>query len=368
MTTSQRRRLGVEEELLVFDRQTWQTAPGFDALAEETSGRRSESVEHELKQEQVEIASAPYHDLDDVASDLSRWRSMLQRAAQVRGLAVAASATAPVRTRTTRTSNPRYRRMSQRFGLIENQQLTCGMHVHVAVQSAAEGVAVIDRIRPWLPLLVALSGNSPYWQGQDTAHSSYRTVVWGQWPTSGPTELFGDIDGYRAAVTDLLASGSILDEGMVYFGARLSRNYPTVEIRVADVCTDLSHAVAIAGLARAMADTARADAARGIAPLAIRVDLLQAAMWSAARFGVSDTLLDPVLRRARAAADVVDNALDALRPALKANGDLERIETALGEILREGNGADRQRAVMREVDQLEAVVEDLARRTAPEAV
>ena len=132
----------------------------------------------------------------------------------------------------------RYQWMEEQFGLTTQEQLTCGCHVHVSVASDDEGVAVVDRIQPWLPVLTALSGNSPYWQGNDTLYSSYRSRVWGRWPMSGPTAVFGSAERYHAQVDDMVTSGVVRDRGMIYFDARLSHRYPTVEIRVADVCLE----------------------------------------------------------------------------------------------------------------------------------
>ena len=107
------------------------------------------------------------------------------------------------------------------------QQLSCGMHVHVGLESRAEGVAVLDRIRPWLSVLMALSANSPFAHGVDTGYASYRTVLWGQWPTATVTEAFGDEAGYDRVIAELIASEAALDDGMIYFEARLSASYPT---------------------------------------------------------------------------------------------------------------------------------------------
>ena len=115
----------------------------------------------------------------------------------------------------------------------------------------------------WLPLLTAISANSPYWQGQDTGYASYRSIAWGQWPTAGPTETFGDVDGYHRAIKGLLDTGAAMDDGMIYFDARLSASYPTLEIRVPDVCTDVGDSALIAALARGLVDTAATDWAHG---------------------------------------------------------------------------------------------------------
>ena len=110
---------------------------------------------------------------------------------------------------------PRYDEMARRYGIVAAGQLTCGCHVHVSVTSADEAVGVLDRIRVWLPSLLALSANSPYWQGQDTGYASFRERAIGGWPVSGPTEVFGTAEGYRAVIDGMLASGVILDAAMV---------------------------------------------------------------------------------------------------------------------------------------------------------
>lgn len=99
-------------------------------------------------------------------------------------------------------------------------------------------MAVLDRIRPWLP--PALSANSPFWQGQDSGYASYRSRVWGRRPSAAPVEPFGSAARYHALVRTMVATGALRDEGMIYSDARLSRTYPTVEIRIADVCLDAS--------------------------------------------------------------------------------------------------------------------------------
>ena len=172
---------------------------------------------------------------------------------------VVAVATSPFKVRPTPTENERYARMTEMFGIIARQQLTCGQHIHVSINSPDEGVAALDRIRGWLPLLTAISANSPYWQGQDTGYASYRSIAWGQWPTAGPTEAFGDVDGYHRAIAGLLATGAAMDDGMIYFDARLSAKYPTLEIRVPDVCTDVGDSALIAALARGLVDTSATD-------------------------------------------------------------------------------------------------------------
>ena len=159
--------------------------------------------------------------------------------------------------------------MAEQFGLTQAEQLACGCHVHVSVESPEEGVAVLDRIRVWLPVLTALSANSPYWQGEDTRYASFRSQAWGRWPSAGPIEVQGSVQRYRAMVSTLVGTGVLLDEAMAYFDARLSARYPTVEIRVADVCLRAEDAVLVAALCRGLVDTAAEEERHGGAAPAV---------------------------------------------------------------------------------------------------
>jgi glutamate---cysteine ligase / carboxylate-amine ligase len=171
----------------------------------------------------------------------------------------------------------RYLQMARAFGLTAYEQLTCGCHVHVEVSSEEEGVAALDRIAPWLAVLLALSGNSPFWQGRDSAYASFRYQVQGRWPSAGPADFFGGAAAYRRTVAQMVATGTLLDTGMVYFDARLSQRYPTLEIRIADVCLHADDAVLIAALARALVETDARRWRQGTAPPRWRGELLRLA-------------------------------------------------------------------------------------------
>jgi carboxylate-amine ligase len=253
--------------------------------------------------------------------------------------------------------------MAAMFGIIAAQQLTCGQHIHVAIESTEEGVAILDRIRSWLPLLVALSANSPYWQGRDTGYASYRSIAWGQWPTAGPTEIFGSVQGYHRAIEDLLATGAAMDAGMIYFDARLSASYPTLEIRVPDVCTDVRDSALLAALARGLVDTAAAQWRHGQPADPTRIEVLRGAAWRAARFGLGERLLDHRCRRLVPAWAMIDALVQHVLPALRTHGDLDLVLAGIAGLRGRGTGADRQRAAYRRRALLTDVVHDAARRT-----
>lgn len=332
------RTVGVEEEFLLFS-DDWMTDEPA-AAGQELADDPRVPVDHELKRQQAELASAPQTELAALADDLAARRRAAVEAAREHGARPAALATSPVPVRPTPSPDERYARLHRAFGSIATDQLACGTHVHVSVESRAEGVAALDAIAPWLPALVALAGNSPFWQGEDTGYASYRTVVWRRFPTAGPTEPFGDERRYDEIVAALVRSGAALDVASIYFDARLSERYPTVEIRVADVGQRVRDDVLVAGLCRGLVDAATAGE---LPPPQLPFAVTRAAGWRAARYGLSDTLVDPVDGRPRPAHTVLDRVIDAIRPALRRHGDEEAVRSAIETTVREGTGAHRQR-------------------------
>ncbi|WP_426244409.1 carboxylate-amine ligase [Nocardioides sp. LHG3406-4] len=368
------RTVGVEEELLVVDESGKPRAVAVAALSGietpdegaqdgHTDDEVTGAVVGELMLQQLETGTRPCRTLSELSDELATWRRRADEAAGVAGCRAVALATSPVPVVPETTSSPRYRRMAEEFGLTQAEQLVCGCHVHVSVESDEEGVAVLDRIRGWLPVLVALSANSPYWQGLDTGYASFRSQVWRRWPSAGPTEVFGSAETYRGAVHAMVATGTVLDEGMVYFDARLSRSYPTVEVRVADVCPDREVTVMVAALVRGLVSTAAADWRAGTPAPAVSTTMIGLATWRAGRAGLLGDLVDVFTGRPRPAAEVVGALLGHVRPALDAMGDTERVEGVVARLLRDGTAADRQRAVMAETGELSAVVRDLVELT-----
>jgi carboxylate-amine ligase len=357
------RRVGVEEELFLVDPETRRLAAVSDHVIGMHERRApDDELEHELFLQQVETSTAPHTGLDDLMTDLRAQRRMAVTAAEAAGVAAVAVATPVLGDETgDLTPNDRYERMMARYGELGRRALVCATHVHVEVEDD-EAVGVVDDVRAWLPLLLAVSAGSPFDHGTDTGYASWRAQVWDAWPSAGPVEPFGDRAGYRAAVDALVASGAAIDEGMIYLDVRLARAYPTVEIRVADVCTDLADTLLVAELSRALVETtARARAAGATAP-PWRVEMLRAARWRARRHGLAGDLVDPVSRAVVPAAQALTTLLDHVGPVLDEHGSGELVRDGVARLLRDGTGAERQRAVASERG-LEGVVDDLVART-----
>ncbi|NKX50854.1 glutamate--cysteine ligase [Arthrobacter deserti] len=360
------RTFGVEEEFLLVDEVTAKPVAVAEmslAHAAARDGKSGSALTLEVKQEQLEAVSPVCSTLEELAAAVREGRSCADAAARSMGARAVALATSPEKHSTHIVPSPRYLEMAERFGLTLTEQLTCGLHVHVAVVSPDEGVAVLDRIRVWLPLLLALSANSPYWQGRDSAYQSFRYQAWNRWPSAGPCELFGSVAAYRRHVDSLLAAGVLLDEGMVYFDARLSRNHPTVEVRTADVCLEASHTAVIAALGRALVETASRHWRAGLPAPEVSAAQLRLAGWRASKSGVDGELVHPVRQTPCSAAEAIEALLDHVRPALLSTGDEARVGQELAHILAYGTGARRQREVMMRTGSRKAVVLDAIERT-----
>ncbi|WP_461172910.1 glutamate--cysteine ligase [Arthrobacter sp. Z1-9] len=360
------RTFGVEEELLIVDPESGEPLALADALlsvrrlaaddapddprdlaTEDKTAYDDDGLglSAELKLEQIETQTRPCLEYGVLLDQIRAGRALADKAARKHDARIAALATSPLGLASHTTPDPRYARMLERFGLTAQEQLTCGFHVHTFIESPDEGVAVLDRIRDKLAVLTALSANSPFWNGLQTGFESYRTQAWNRWPTSGPAGIYGTYSAYRRVVTRLLDSGVMLDEGMIYFDARLSRNHPTVEVRVADVCLRAEDAALLAVLVRALVETASREWHEGVEPAPVPTVLLRMASWQASSGGLSGELLDFGTFRPARAADVVHSLVDYLAPVLQEQGELALVCQGVEDILARGTGAAEQRRI-----------------------
>jgi carboxylate-amine ligase len=363
------RTVGVEEELLLVDPATRSASPRSQQVLKQlrehstAPGAASDELDQELFRHQLETRTDPATDLADTLAQLRAARRTAGQAAAQVGLAVVATGVSPMPLPEPEvTRNDRYHDMVQTYGEVARSGGTCGMHVHVAVESDEEGVAVLDRIAPWLPLLLAISANSPIANGRDTTYASWRARLWATWPSAGPTEAFGSVSVYREVCRALIESGAARDPGMLYFDARLSVEHPTVEVRVSDVCTDPEDGVLVAALTRALVEHCARRWSDGAPASAWRSELLRAAHWRAARYGLAGTLLHPVERHLVRAADVLHDTANLLGDVLAAHGDDQLVADGIERVL-QGQGSSRQRTAYERTGSVQGVVDDLVRRT-----
>ncbi|MFD5573629.1 carboxylate-amine ligase [Streptomyces cadmiisoli] len=359
--------LGVEEEYVLLDGRSGLAVPSaarVEAAADQEATLGSGELDRELLQAQIEVATPVCRDLAQVAAHLTRLRSAVRRAAVRGGCVAAASGAAPLASGTVMPVTPtrRYEDMHTEAARLVDEQLICGMHVHVAVPGRSLGAGALARLRPWLAALVALGANSPFWEAKDTGFASWRTVVFGRWPASGAPPFAPDADLYDQRVEELLTTGVIPDRHQLYWQARLSDTYPTLEVRAPDVQISVDNAVTLAGLIRGLVVTGLDETRDGLLPPNPPAGVLTAAGWHAARHGISDVLVDPRSGKPAPAAQVAEALYDHTACALRRLGDHDQVAEGLHRILERGTGADRQRAAAH--DGLHALLDLIAERTA----
>ncbi len=348
--------IGVEEEFHLVDADTGQLCADVSAVLQHAPDRAN--VEPELLRTQIETGTSVCATLGELRAELVRARRDVVASAARAGCRVAAGGTWPGAAPSVPvTEQPRYEAIADRFGPIAREATVCGCHVHVGVDDPELVVAVVRRSRPWLPVLLALSANSPFWRGADTGYASYRSQVWARWPTAGPPPVLRSRAEYDEVVAALLATGVMRDEGMLYWDVRASRAYPTVEFRVADVCLSVDDAVLLAGLVRALVRTC-AEAQRADRPAPdVRPEVLRAALWRAARSGLRGELVDPCTGEPLPAHRVVHRLLDHVSEALAVADDTAVVEDQVRRVLAEGTGAEHQRAAYGARGRIDAVVD-----------
>ena len=368
------RTIGVEEEFLLLVRDGALAPAAPDVLRLTGDSAATGQIKPELMTFQIEAVSGVCRDLQHLEDELTQLRRLLREAAQTVGVLLVATGAPPFGDPglIMLTDVARYRELAARFPIAAAAGGTCGCHVHVGMDDRDLGTQVVTRLRPWLPTLLSMSGNSPYANGADTGWDSVRYRRQLSWPTFRPPPPAPSAERYDRTVTALVRRGVALDARSVYFLARLSPRYPTLEVRVADACLTAPDAVLLAGIVRGLvttlADDVRLDRPSVAAPAAD--DPLRRQLLAAAHHGMASTIVSPRRpfpppARPGLTHSRLSRLIDAILPALEADGDAELVLARLERLQRVGTGAQRQRALKAVRPSLGAFVTALADVTAP---
>ncbi len=336
--------LGVEEEFHLVDPATYRLTRS-PALAEAVL--RQESGPHlhaEITTTQLESATGVCTALSQLRAELVTTRAEAAGAAARAGVRILAASTHPFDSWQQQdiTPAPRYQAMVDRWAGLAEQQDIVGCHVHVGVPDLETAVAVMDRARPYLAVLLAMTGSSPFHDGVDTGHHSYRTVWWSRWPNTGPPEYLGSAERFQEVVAGLVTSGVIADSSHLYWDLRPSSHLPTLEFRLADVCTDVGDVVLHAALARSLVRVLAERAGRGEPCPRPRPELLRAARWRAARHGLDGGLYDPVHGDLVPARVAVRRLLGELEDDLRTHDEWDVVVESVERLFERGTSASRQ--------------------------
>lgn len=341
--SSGRPSFGVEEEFLLLDATT---GSPVNCAAEVVLAMAGEcpSPDREFLSSQLETATPVCFDAAEAESALMEFRRVGSGAARSCGCVLAGTGLPPVGGETEAMVTPkhRYRRIAEETGRVAKHQYSTGTHVHVAIPSLDAGVEVLARIARWSPVLLAMTANSPLWSGESTGFASWRHVLSLSWPVVGYPQGFRDGTDYERSVTGLIDSGIVPDTGMISWIARLSANYPTIELRVADAQLDACDTVAFAVLVRALVARALSEAESGDPSPRYQPGLINSANWFAARNGLGSELVDPLTLESLPAFEFVDRMLASVADELRRFGDADRVARYSECLRRVGDPASRQ--------------------------
>ncbi len=355
--------LGAEEELHLVDLSSRDLSGSAPRLL---SRLPADEYSAEIQRTTVETNTQVVTSLAGLRAEILRLRTRLMSVAASHGLGVAAVGTLPSSADgdIELTSSGRYGRMQEQYRLLVDEQLICGTQIHVGVDGRDLAVQIAQRVTRYLPVLLAISASSPFWRGQDTGYASIRSIIWQRWPSAGATGPLASAREYDDLVEDLIHSGVIADPKMAYFDVRPSSHAPTLELRVCDACPIVDDAVLIAALFRALVRQAERDIAAAVPFRPLPTPIHRAAMWQAARGGLSGNLVDISGRTRHVPAETaLRGLLDRLRPRLAEVGDDEEVRELAEALLARGTSADRQRAAYAENGRLDDVVDLVVRET-----
>jgi len=358
--------VGVEEEFFLVDTETRALRDDAEDVLARAHPPAGCVIDSELKRSQVESGTAVCRELSQVRASVVGLRRTLGDAAAATGARLLASGTHPFARWDEDggvTSRAAYLQLHDTYGLLTVEQSVSGCHIHVGIRDPELTIAVMNRVRGWIPVLVALSANSPFWMGHDSRYASFRTEVFHRWPTAGIPEHFADRAAYDHLVAQLRATKSIDTPARLYWDVRPSARYPTLEFRAPDVLMTIDECIATTAIVRALVEITHRQAEAEVPFEPPRPELLRAALWRAARFGLSDHLLDLEQMELRPAPEVLQSLLALIRPVLDERGEWEEVAATVNFVEREGTGALRQCRAQTEADGLSAVVDRVATAT-----
>ena len=359
--------LGVEEEYMLLDGETFDLVQHIDTVLAAVSGHELEPrINPELMQSVLEIATPVCRTPADVMDQLKKIRAYVSEVARGQELRVGSSGTHPFSLfeRQRITARDRYRNLVDQLQYVARRELIFGMHVHVAVDDPEKAIQVVNGLLPQLGPLLALSASSPFWRGEPTGLSSSRQMVFAAFPRSGPPPRFKNYADYAEVVGQLEKTGCIADYTHIWWDIRLHPRLGTVEIRICDAVTRVEDAVAITAYCQALVKLLCEQHERGEEIPSYHRILTTENKWLAARYGLEAPIMDLATgRRNRIpVAQAVRRTLRELEPHARELGSERELE-GVKEILARGNGSDRQLRIFNANRDIVEVVREIAEAT-----
>jgi carboxylate-amine ligase len=355
--------VGVEEELMIVDAETLDLVNAIESLLVETP---LGFVKPELMESVLEIATEPCRNVVEAGQQLIALRSQLRDVAADKGLALGSAGTHPFAMWEDQriVARPRYRDLVSALRFVARQELIFGVHVHIGLSSPEKAIHVANGIRVHLPVLLALSANSPFWRADLTGLVSTRTPIFRAFPRVGIPPAYADWEDFQRRIGFMVESGVMEDYTYLWYDVRPHPNFGTVEIRVCDAQTRVEHTIGLAALIQAMVKELADHFESGQQLSDYPWEMLDENKWLASRHGLDGELVDLPSRDRVSAKELARRLVDRLREHaqdLGADDALDGIE----DLLARGNGAARQVVVYEANHDLREVMAEIVAATAP---
>ena len=368
---------GIEEEFFLTHPKSRTLATSVPrSLLRACQRRFGDAVAPELLHSQIELVSPVFEHHEQAAEQMARLRSGVAEIAIEKELRLMASGTHPIAAWHVQVETPkaRYRELMDDFQIVGRRNVLCGLHIHVAVPPQIDRVVLMNRVLHWVPVFLALSTSSPFWNREASGLLSYRQSAYDEWPRTGIPDHFSDEAEYMRMAELLVKGGAMKDASYLWWTIRPALRFPTLELRICDACTQLDDTLAIAALYRCLVSllARRPELAPAWTPFTRR--LIDENRWRAKRFGVEAVFLPFDGGPPQKCKAVVETLLDEVGEDARRLGceaGLARVRT----LLEKGTSAHRQLAIYREarakrespVKALQSVVDWLIASTAPAA-
>jgi glutamate---cysteine ligase / carboxylate-amine ligase len=353
--------IGVEEEFFLLDPETRAPASAGERVVVRAATALGDLVTGEFARAQVEVKTRPCSDATQLRDELLRLRATAAAAARDEGVRICAAGTPVIAAPIPLVvgDHPRYRAGLSQYRAMLDDFLVCAVHVHIYVPDRETAALAGNHLRPWLPLLVALSANSPFHHGEDTGYADWRAVIRSRFPCLGPPPYAESLKHHEELAAAMADTEAMLQPDIPFWDVRPNPSLPTLEVRAMDVNADVEDTVALAMLIRALIDTAADKVRRGDPGPRPASEVLRAAYWRAARDGWSGCGVDALSGHILSVAEQAQRMVEHIRPALDEYGDTRLVRAYLGRMAARGGGAERQRASAARHGDLTAVVDDL---------
>jgi carboxylate-amine ligase len=336
--------VGIEEELMILDTETLALVNGIEAVLNEYDG--GGEVKPELMESVLEIATRPHRDVRAAGRELRRLRREVNETAGRRGMCIGSAGTHPFAMPEDQriSAHWRYRDLVSALRFVARQEIIFGLHVHVGLDHAEKAIHVVNGMRVHVPILLALSANSPFWRSEATGLASARMPIFRAFPRVGIPPYYEDWSDYERRITFMVDSGVIEDYTYLWYDVRPHPNLGTVEVRAMDAQTRVEHTLGLAALIQAMVKELAEHFEAGKRLARYPYEMLDENQWLAARHGMAGELIDLPERRTVAARALARRLYDRLREHAQDLGSADDLE-GIVDIVERGGGAERQRVV-----------------------